>query len=240
MWLLRPISPRVSIRAGYDLDYTHLSASDITAADFVVPAHQVNHGARFAIEGQRGGWNASVWWNPVRRTGWRAWGDPSTLETTADNPYTFDPGHRDFQRYGVTVSRSAVITPRLVARVEGAWMSGRGLDRFSRYAFGTFDNRLRGYPSALIRYDRGGVLRNAVAWSPGRLVRLDGFFDTAYVRDPGFASSERSYTGIGTAIEAPAPFGTLVAIEWGYGIQGINADGGRGTQVIRVSGFKIF
>ena len=132
------------------------------------------------------------------------------------------------------------MTPRLVARVEGAWMSGHDLDRFSRYAFGTFDNRLRGYPSALIRYDRGGVLRNAVAWSPGRLVRLDGFLDVAHVRDPAFASSARTYTGVGAAIEAPAPFGTLVAIEWGYGIQGINADGGRGTQVIRVSAFKIF
>jgi hypothetical protein len=92
----------------------------------------------------------------------------------------------------------------------------------------------------LVRYDRGGVVRGAVAWAPGGLVRLDGFADTAYVRDPGFGSSPRRYTGFGAAIEAPAPFGTLVAVEWGYGLQGINADGGRGTQVIRVSGFKIF
>ena len=34
-------------------------------------------------------------------------------------------------------------------------MGGRDLDRFSRFAFGTFDNRLHGYPSALVRYDRG-------------------------------------------------------------------------------------
>jgi hypothetical protein len=232
VWLLRPISPRVSVRAGYDLDYTHFAASEITAPAFVVPPHQVNHGARLALEGQRGGWHGSLWWNPARRAGWRAWGPPGSA--------AYDPRHRDFQRYGITVARSAVLTPQLVARVEGAWMSGRDLDRFSRYAFGTFDNRLRGYPSALVRYDRGGVVRGAVAWAPGGLVRLDGFADTAYVRDPGFGSSPRRYTGFGAAIEAPAPFGTLVAVEWGYGLQGINADGGRGTQVIRVSGFKIF
>jgi hypothetical protein len=232
VWLLRPFSPRLSFRAGYDLDYTHFDESDLKASDFVVPAHQVNHGARLALEGQRGGWNGSLWWHPARRSGWRAWG-PS-------NAAAYEDRHRDFQRYGATIARSAVITPGLVARAEVAWMSGQDLDRFSRYAFGTFDNRLRGYPSALIRYDRGGVLRTAVAWAPGRLMRLDAFADTAYVRDPGFGPKSRSYTGLGAAIEAPAPFGTLVAVEWGYGLQGLNSDGGRGTQVIRVSGFKIF
>ena len=42
------------------------------------------------------------------------------------------------------------------------------------------------------------------------------------------------------AVEAPAPFGMLVAAEWGYGIQARRADGGRGTHVIRVTGYKIF
>jgi hypothetical protein len=32
----------------------------------------------------------------------------------------------------------------------------------------------------------------------------------------------------------------LVTAEWGYGLRGVDADGGRGTHVIRISGFKIF
>ena len=119
-------------------------------------------------------------------------------------------------------------------------MTGRDLDRFSRYTFGSFDNRLRGYPSALIRYDRGAVVRGSAAWSAGRLLRIDGFADSAYVHDPGFGGGGRSYSGVGAAAESPAPFGTLVAIEWGYGFQGLNADGRRGTQVVRISGYKIF
>jgi hypothetical protein len=119
-------------------------------------------------------------------------------------------------------------------------MTGWDLDRFSRYTFGSFDNRLRGYPSALIRYDRGAVFRGSAAWSAGRLLRLDGFFDSAYVRDPGFGSAGRGYSGIGAAAEVPAPFGTLVALEWGYGFQGLNSDGRRGTQVVRITGYKIF
>ena len=119
-------------------------------------------------------------------------------------------------------------------------MAGRDLDRFSRYSFGTFENRLHGYPSALIRYDRGGVLRATAAWAAARMVRIDGFADVAFVHDPGFARGLKNFTGLGAAIEAPAPFGTLLAVEWGYGIQGLTADGGRGTHVVRVSGYKVF
>jgi hypothetical protein len=138
------------------------------------------------------------------------------------------------------VLRSQALSPRVTTRIEGAVMAGRDLDRFSRFAFGTFDNRLRGYPSALVRYDRGAVLRTAVAWTAARVLRLDGFFDTAEVHDPGFGRGLRNYTGFGAALEAPAPFGTLIAVEWGFGVQGVNADGGRGTHVVRISGYKVF
>ena len=229
-WLLRPLTPRLSIRLGYELDYTRLEAAPETSADFAVPSDQVLHGARLALDGQRAGWAGSVWWNPARRTGWGPWGRHGD----------YDPSHATLQRYGASLSRSMPLTSTAVARIEGAMMAGTGLDRFSRYAFGTFDNRLRGYPAALIRYDRGAVLRGAVAWPITTLARLDGFVDTAYVRDRGFGTDYRNYTGIGAAIEAPAPFGLLASVEWGYGFRGVNADGGRGTHVIRVSAFKVF
>jgi hypothetical protein len=232
VWLLRPLSPRLSLRLGYEIDYTHFAPAPETAQAFVVPQSQLIHGARLAMDMQRGGWAASVWWNPARRQAWRQWGVTGTSE--------YRPEHRDFQRYGASLARSTILTPRLVSRVEGTWMDGRELDRFSRYSFGTFDNRLRGYPSALIRYDRGGVLRGALAWTAGRVLRVDGFADTALVRDPGFGNRYRNYTGVGAALEAPAPFGTLVAVEWGYGFRGVNSNGRLGTQVVRVSAFKIF
>jgi len=232
VWLLRPLTPRISVRVGYDLDYTHLTRGDQTAHDFEVPADQVVHGGRLAVEAQRSGWNTSIWWNPARRTGWHSWG--------RNRPGEYDPAHRDFQRYGARLSRSTVLTRHLVTRAEAEWMDGHDLDRFSRYSFGTFDNRLSGYPSALIRYDRGGVLRTAVAWGAAKLVRVDGFFDSAWVHDPGFGRGLRNYSGIGGAIEAPAPFGTLLALEWGYGFRGVNTDGSLGTQVFRISAVKVF
>jgi len=230
VWLLRRLTPRVSIRAGYELDYTRLRRAPETGSAFIVPADQVAHGARIAIEGQRGGWTASMWWNPAWRSGWRSWG--------AGDEYRDQ--HRDYQRYGAMLSRSTPISPRVVTRVEVQAMGGRDLDRFSRYSFGSFDNRLRGYPSALVRYDRGAVARGALAWSASRLVRIDGFLDTAAVHDPGFGDGLRNYTGLGAAAEVPAPLGLLASVEWGYGFRGVNANGRQGTHVIRVSAYKVF
>ena len=68
----------------------------------------------------------------------------------------------------------------------------------------------------------------------------DGFADIAEVRDPGFGPGLRHYTGFGAAAEVPAPFGTLIAVEWGFGVQGMDATGGRGTHVVRISGYKVF
>ena len=232
VWSVRPLTTRAAVRAGYEMDYTHFARAPETAAVFVVPQSQVVHGVRLALDFQHGGWAASAWWNPARRHGWRPWGLAGSSE--------YASSHRDFHRFGASLSRSTVVNPRVVAKVDAAWMTGADLDRFSRYSFGTFDNRLRGYPSALIRYDSGGVVRGALAWTAGRFLRLDGFADTAMVRDRGFGRGYRNYTGVGAAFEGPAPFGTLVAVEWGYGFRGVNTSGRLGTHVIRVSAFKIF
>ncbi|MDQ2965444.1 MAG: hypothetical protein M3R57_06320, partial [Chloroflexota bacterium] len=58
--------------------------------------------------------------------------------------------------------------------------------------------------------------------------------------DPGFGPGLRNYTGFGAAVEVPAPFGTLIAVEWGFGLQGVDTTGRRGTHVVRISGYKVF
>ncbi|HET7617030.1 MAG TPA: hypothetical protein VFK20_00870 [Vicinamibacterales bacterium] len=230
VWIVRPLGSRVSLRAGYAFSFTQYRAADTTSPAFLVPADQIVHAMRIGVDVERAGWQLSAWWAPARRSGWRAWG--------------FDPGDRahgaTFQRYGADARRSMAWSPRLATRLEASWMSGRDLDRFSRYTFGTFDNPLRGYPSALVRYDRGAVARGAIAWAAGRSIRLDGFVDTALVHDPGFGRGYRSFTGVGSGLEMPAPFGLLVAAEWGHGFQGVGTTGRRGTNVLRLTAYKIF
>jgi hypothetical protein len=236
VWLLRPLSARTALRIAYDWDYTRFGRAEVTSPAFIIPRHQNAHAVRLGLDAQRAGWQGSVWASHAGRIGWREWGVGGA---TGDKP-DYSAAHGAYQKFGASVSRAASLSPRVTTRLEAAVMGGRHLDRFSRFAFGTFDNRLHGYPSALIRYDRGGVVRAAVAWAAVKGVRLDGFADTAVVRDPGFGRQLRNYPGFGAAVEAPAPFGTLLALEWGYGVRGINADGRTGTQVIRVTGYKVF
>jgi hypothetical protein len=236
VWLLRPLTARSALRLEYDWDYTKFGAAPETDRAFVVPRNQNAHAVRAGLDLQRAGWQASLWGSYARRIGWKPWGlAPASI---AGSEYR--PRHADYQRVGASLLRSQALSPRLTTRIEAAVMGGRDLDRFSRFAFGTFDNRLHGYPSALVRYDRGAVLRTALAWTAARVLRLDAFADTAEVHDPGFGPGLRNFTGFGAAVEAPAPFGTLLAVEWGFGLQGVNSRGNRGTHVVRISGYKVF
>ena len=228
--VIAPLSPRVQLRVGYEFEYTAFTGGRDTAPTFVVPADALVHGLRVALDVQRGPWSVLTWWNPARRQGWRPWGRPGLDHT---------PGSSDFQRYGLTAARSWVIGPGALARLEGSWVDGHDLDRFSRYTFDSFENRLRGYPSASLRYDRGALLRSVATWAPGRL-RVDGFFDYAAVRDPGLGPAVKSFPGVGAAVEIPLPRRVLLAVEYGYGIKARNTDGSEGTHVVKITGFKIF
>jgi hypothetical protein len=225
----RPLGDATRLRVDYELEYTRLARADTTAAEFVVPVNPVVHGIRVALEAQRGPWSASAWWNGARRQRWAPWGLSAS-----------EAGAAGFQRFGASAARSFVLSPGAVARLDAAWMAGRGLDRFSRFAFDGFENRLRGYPSATIRYDHGGVVRGALTWNAGKRVRLDGFLDAARVRDPGSGPRPRTYLGVGAGFEAPLPLQFLASVEWGYGVQARGGDGGTGTHVVRVTAYKVF
>jgi hypothetical protein len=233
------------MRLAYELDYSAFDRSDTTAATFVVPVDALVHGVVAAIETESGPWSARVWWNPARRQRWQPWGhmerraEPSD-ETTAEA--ATDVGAADartFQRFGIVLARTMALGPTFGSRIELAWMDGADLDRFSRYSFNAFENRLHGYPTASIRYDRGAVARSATSWS-GRGWRLDGFVDLAVASDPGFGDALRGYPGVGAAIETAGPFRTLWSLNWGYGFKARRSDGGMGTHAFRITGFRTF
>ena len=231
VWVLRPIAARAAVRFEYDWDYNRYRRADVTDPAFVIPRNQNAHGVRAGLDLQHAGWQASLWAGHTVRVGWQRWGIPGSPDA---------PVQPSFDEAGVSVLQTRALSPRVTTRIEGSFTTGRNLDRFSRISFGTFDNRLHGYPSALIRYDRGAVLRTAISWAAAAAVRVDGFADTAAVHDPAFGRGLRNYTGFGAAFECPAPFGMLFAAEWGYGVQGVNTDGRLGTQVVRITAYKVF
>ena len=225
----REVAAQTRLRVSYELDYTRLAAALTTSAEFVVPVSPLVHGVRLGLETRRDGWTVGAWWSAARRQRWRGWGFGGS-----------ESGSAGYQRFGASAARTFVVSPRSVARLDAAWMAGRGLDRFSRYAFDGFENTLRGYPAAAVRYDRGAVAHGVVTWNAARGVRLDGFLDVARVRDAGFGSRSRSYVGAGASVEVPLPLGALASVDWGYGFQARRAAGGTGAQVVKVTAYKIF
>ena len=115
---------------------------------------------------------------------------------------------------------------------------GRHLDCFSRFAFGTFDNPLRGYPSVSVRYDSGIALRSAATWTPASTSASTRSADLGIVRAPeddiprGFPASALRWR------RRRRSAGSLGRM--GLRRKGITSDGTTGTHVIRVSRLQVF
>jgi hypothetical protein len=71
-------------------------------------------------------------------------------------------------------------------------------------------------------------------------VRVQGLLDAARVRDAGYAFRPRTLVGVGAGLEAALPWRTLLAAEWGYGLQGRDANGRKGTQTLRLTAYRVF
>jgi hypothetical protein len=226
---LRRLGPRTRLRAAYELDAVRLEPNDTTAVDFRVPASPVAHGLRLGLEWERGAWSATAWGSAARRQRWREWGRPGD----------YAPDARAYQKAGLTLARSFVLGPRAVTRLEASALAGRDLDRFSRFSFDAFDNRLRGYPSAGVRFDRGVVLRTAATWSGGRGWRLDGFADAAVVQDPTAGRASQGHLGTGAAAEVAVPGRILLSVDWGFGFEARDREGRRGTHTVRLTAYKV-
>jgi len=226
---LRRLGPRTRLRAAYEVDAVRLEANDTTASDFRVPASPVAHGLRLGLEWERGAWSATAWGSAARRQRWREWGRPGD----------YAPEARAYEKAGLTLARSFVLGPRVVTRLEASALAGRDLDRFSRFSFDAFDNRLRGYPSAGVRFDRGLVLRTAGTWSARRGWRIDGFVDAAVVRDPTAGRASQGHLGTGAAAEVALPGRILLSVDWGFGFEARDREGRRGTHTVRLTAYKV-
>ena len=119
VWLLRPLTPRLSLRVGYDLDYTHFTRSD---ADRVRLRRPGGSGCArrcgSALDAQRAGWDAIGLVEAARAA---AAGAPGAAPSPASI------GRRHARLPALRRLDRAIghrVSPRLVARVEAAGWAG--------------------------------------------------------------------------------------------------------------------
>jgi hypothetical protein len=228
----RPLSSRSRVRVCYELEHNALMRSYLTAPGYVAPVSPLAHGLRLELEARRGPWTGVVFGSASRRARWEPWGPRGRLQPAGEAG--------SYERYGASLGRSLVVTPRATGRIEASWMAGRHLDRFSRYAVDSFLNRLRGYPAGSLRYDLGLLLRGqaSVGLRPG--LRADVFVDAGFLHDPGYGEGLRAYPGLGLGLELALPRGTLLAAEGGYAFAGRDREGREGTRSLQVTAVKTF
>jgi hypothetical protein len=228
--LERRLGSRLRARIGYELSFTRLRAGADTAATFRVPRSPLTHGLRTELHGERGPFAASLWSVLARRASWHAWGHPGGEG---------DDVRRDSLRGGLTLSRVLLARPRAQARLHLEGTAGRGLDRFSRFGFDAFENRLAGYATNALRHDGALVGRLAFAATPHSRLRLAGFVDGARVRHSSAASGSANHGGAG--LTAETPLGPLVlSAEWARGFAAPTQHGPAGPSVVRVAVFAAF
>jgi hypothetical protein len=194
---------------------------------FVVPVSTVSFNPSIAYEYRRGGYSWTGAYNYFRRANWQRWGDGTQ----------FDPAAQSYTKYNVGVSKDFYVGAFSKIHLNAAYYGGQREDRFSMYRFGLFDEtRMRGVPTAGVRFAEVGMLRAAYSFNVLNLYRFAFYVDHAEGRAPSLGTWQ-PMTGIGTEVNFPGPKMTMLKVGVGKGFLPTMYKGS-GSLVIEIMVFK--
>jgi hypothetical protein len=137
----------------------------------------------------------------VPGVGARPWGVAGALESSSP----------DYEKYALNATKTIYFGPFSKVVVNGAWFTGRRLDRFSRYQFGLFDEtRIHGVPSAGVRYGELAMARGQYSCNLFEQYRLDLFPDRARGRTREIGVPWEGITRVGVAVTVRSPGRNLI------------------------------
>lgn len=177
-----------------------------TSEDFVAPTSTVTNGVGGAWEYRRGGYSFvsnGAWFT---RAAWKPWGTGTATS-------------RAYLKYSASLSKDVYLDAFQKLHFNGAWFSGRRLDRFNKYLFGMFDDtRIHGVPGAGVRFGEVTMARGTYSINIFEQYRLDVFLEHAWGRDdPGRGGWER-IPGTGFALNVRAPWNTILRADFGKSV----------------------
>jgi hypothetical protein len=194
----------VSSRVQYD---QYLAVAGKTSPDFVVPESGPTVETAANYEYRRGGYSFLLFCGYFTRATWSAWGDASS----------FDPATQSYMKYNASLSKEFYVSAFSKIRLNAAYYGGQREDRFSMYRFGLFDeSRMRGIPTAGVRFSELGMLRASYSFNMFDLYRLALYVDHARGRTP----DDRSWaptTGVGAEVNFRGPKTTMIKFGIGRG-----------------------
>ena len=190
----------------YQLRFDPIIRDRTTAETYVVPSSTATHGVGGVWEYKRGGYAGAVNATWYARMSWQPWGPQGDVQSTP----------RTYLKYAAHISKDVFLSPFQKVHFNGAFFGGRGLDRFSRFQFGLFDDtRIHGVPGAGIRFDDLAMVRGSYSFNIFEQYRFDVFVEQAWGRDRSTGPEWRPLTGLGAAINLRAPFNTILRADIG-------------------------
>jgi hypothetical protein len=177
-----------------------------TAEDYTLPKSTTTHGIGLAYEYRRRGYTVAANGTLYGRARWAPWG-PAGAEQETD---------RTYEKYSLNVSKDWFVGLFQKIHVNGAYFGGRGLDRFSQYQFGLFDDtRIHGVPASGVRMSELGMARGSYTFNLFEQYRIDVFLEQAFGQDKERQTGWEPITGLGTALNVKGPWNTILRVDAG-------------------------
>jgi len=190
----------------YQFRFDAYSADEKTSPSFIPPVDTVTNSLGLGYEYRRGGYSLTLGGAYSRRGSWEPWG-------TGED---YSREQRSYQKWTASLSKDFFFRTVHKLHLNLAYFGGRHLDRFSMYQFGMFDdNKVRGVPSAGVRFEELAMFRGGYSFNLFEHYRLDLFFDQALGRGQGGDGLRESITGLGLGVNLRGPKGTMLRGEVG-------------------------
>lgn len=237
-----PLGHFLKFRGTYGLRYENFQAGEDMAADFIQPQDTLVPFAKLELQFNRRGFSATADVSGFHRVDWEVWGDPDPgSDLVGSRVGDFSADHQDFTRWSFSVSQDFFLKAFQKVRLSATWLDGSDLDRFSRYQFSFFGEklRLRGFSGSGVRFDQGVLARVRYTFNLADVVTFDAGVDHGRVENFPGGEGYQNHTGIGFAGKFLGPWGLIVKLEYGYALRS-DIKAVEGEQEVQLLFLKIF
>lgn len=225
-----PFAKFFRIKAETGLQYVDYGRTDETEEEFVTPRDTYLRSETLSGEFNRRALSLSFSQSWFRRQRHDPWG----IE-----PSDFLPEGQDYARFRGTLSKEFYLPLNQKLRLSISGMGGRDLDRFSKYRFGFFDNRVRGFSGSGVHFTNGGIGNISYAFNLGNVIRFGAVVQHARVKDRQLEDEFRDLTGVGLSGQIVGKWGLIYRLDWGIAASS-EIDDFQGEQEVLFSVLKLF
>jgi hypothetical protein len=249
-----PLGNFFKLKARGFWDYQQYGSGDHTES-FRIPVDTSDTGYGALAEFDRWGITVQAHAERYRRDHWEPWGDTNpSSDAVGTRLIDYDPAQRSFTTRGALLSKEWVLPVFQKVSARAEVLDGAGQDRFSKYTFGFFGNRVRGFSGSGVRFNRGLLSSASYSFNLAGVIRIEATLDYARVKDttladlppPANPSSAQSclgcaqdFGGFGLSGNVMGPWSTLVRFDWGIAVKS-DIPGLQGKQEISFALLKFF